>query len=70
MRTGGTLPAVLNAANEVAVAAFLEGRLSFPGIWELVGRVMGAHRSVAEPDLAAILAADAEARREAAASVA
>ncbi len=34
--TGGTLPAVLNAANEVAVAAFLADRLSFPGIWQLV----------------------------------
>ena len=60
---------MLNAANEVAVAAFLDGRLSFPGIWELVGRVMGAHRTVAEPDLPAILVADAEARREAAALV-
>ncbi len=64
--TGGTLPAVLNAANEVAVAAFLDGRLRFPGIWEVVGNVMGAHRRVAKPDLAAILAADADARREAA----
>ncbi len=62
---GGTLPAVLNAANEVAVAAFLENRLSFPGIWEVVGKIMGAHRVVAEPDLGAILHADAEARCEA-----
>jgi 1-deoxy-D-xylulose-5-phosphate reductoisomerase len=37
---GGTLPAVLNAANEVAVAAFLEGRCGFPGIWQLVEKVM------------------------------
>ena len=66
---GGTLPAVLNAANEVAVAAFLENRLSFPGIWELVGKVMGAHRHVAEPDLGAILHADAEARHEATALI-
>ena len=66
---GGTLPAVLNAANEVAVAAFLDGRLPFPGIWEVVGKVMAAHRRVAEPDLPAILEADADARREAAALI-
>ena len=66
---GGTLPAVLNAANEVAVAAFLDGRLSFPGIWETVGRVMERHGCVADPDLPAILAADADARREAAALI-
>ena len=63
---GGTLPAVLNAANEVAVEAFLGGRLSFPGIWETVGRVMERHGCVADPDLPAILDADADARREAA----
>ena len=62
---GGTLPAVLNAANEIAVAAFLEKRLAFPGIWELVDKVMNRHRSVAEPDLDAILAADQWARAEA-----
>ena len=66
---GGTLPAVLNAANEVAVAAFLDGRLSFPGIWETVGQVMERHGCVADPDLPAILEADADARREAAALI-
>ena len=66
---GGTLPAVLNAANEVAVDAFLAGRLSFPGIWETVGRVMERHGCVAEPGLPAILDADADARREAAALI-
>jgi len=60
--TGGTLPAVLNAANEVAVAAFLEGRLSFPGIWRVVEETMGGHRSQAQPSLDEILAADAWAR--------
>ena len=63
---GGTLPAVLNAANEVAVAAFLDGRISFPRIWEAVGEVMANHRHVAAPDLDAILAADAHARVRAA----
>ena len=60
--TGGTLPAVLNAANEVAVAAFLNQRLSFPGIWKMVGAVMNAHRTVATPTLDAILEADHWAR--------
>lgn len=65
--TGGTLPAVLNAANEVAVAAFLEGRIGFPRIWGVVEEVMGRCQPVANPALDAILAADAEARREASA---
>jgi 1-deoxy-D-xylulose-5-phosphate reductoisomerase len=63
---GGTLPAVLNAANEIAVAAFLDRRCSFPAIWQTVERVMREHASVAHPDLAAILAADFAARRRAA----
>ena len=63
---GGTLPAVLNAANEVAVAAFLDGRIAFPRIWGVVEETMRAHRPVAAPDLGAILDADADARRYAA----
>jgi 1-deoxy-D-xylulose-5-phosphate reductoisomerase len=62
---GGTLPAVMNAANEVAVAAFLDRRISFPKIWETVGYVMGRHAHVAEPSLDDILEADCEARAEA-----
>lgn len=62
---GGTLPAVLNAANEVAVDLFLGGKLRFPGIWELVGRVMDEHGTRANPDLAAILEADQWARERA-----
>jgi 1-deoxy-D-xylulose-5-phosphate reductoisomerase len=63
--TGGTLPAVLNAANEVAVAAFLEKRISFPQIWAVVEQVMNRHSSVADASLDAILAADQSARAEA-----
>ena len=63
--TGGTLPAVLNAANEIAVAAFLARRCSFPAIWETVARVMGEHRSIAGADLDAILSADSWARTRA-----
>jgi len=68
MAAGGTLPAVLNAANEVAVAAFLDGRLSFPGIWGVVEAVMTAHRTQAASSIESVLAADAWARRAAAAS--
>jgi 1-deoxy-D-xylulose-5-phosphate reductoisomerase len=62
---GGTLPAVLNAANEVAVSAFLEGKISFPRIWQTVEQVMNRHSNVAHPDLGAILRADQWARGEA-----
>ena len=63
---GGTLPAVLNAANEVAVSAFLEREISFPRIWKTVAAVMDRHTNVAHPDLDAILRADQWARGEAA----
>ena len=63
--TGGTLPAVMNAANEVAVAAFLDRQVSFPRIWQIVEEVMNRHASVAHPDLDAILQADQWARGEA-----
>jgi 1-deoxy-D-xylulose-5-phosphate reductoisomerase len=64
---GGTLPAVLNASNEVAVAAFLAGRFSFPQIWRTVSEVMNRHTSIAHPTLDAILRADEWARAEASA---
>jgi 1-deoxy-D-xylulose-5-phosphate reductoisomerase len=67
--TGGTLPAVLNAANEVAVAAFLDRKVSFPSIWQVVEGVINRHESVAHPDLDAILRADQWARAEAAAAI-
>jgi 1-deoxy-D-xylulose-5-phosphate reductoisomerase len=64
--TGGTLPAVMNAANEVAVSAFLDRRIAFPRIWGLVEEVMNRHASVANPDLDEILRADRWARETAA----
>ena len=66
---GGTLPAVLNAANEIAVSAFLDHRMKFPRIWQLVEQVMHRHRVVAQPDLDEILAADQWAREEARRSI-
>ena len=64
--TGGTLPAVMNAANEVAVGAFLDRQLRFPQIWQVAEQVMDRHTPVAHPDLNAILQADQWARAEAA----
>jgi len=58
----GTLPAVMNAANEVAVEAFLGGNLPFPRIWGLVEEVMANHQVVDSPSLEALLVADTEAR--------
>ncbi|HMH03471.1 MAG TPA: 1-deoxy-D-xylulose-5-phosphate reductoisomerase [Candidatus Udaeobacter sp.] len=63
--TGGTLPSVMNAANEVAVAGFLDRQVRFPDIWQIVGEVMNLHTSVAHPNLDAILQADQWARKEA-----
>lgn len=65
-RVGGTVPAVLNAADEVAVARFLAGAIAFGDIVRVVRRVVEAHIPVAEPDLEAILEADRWARAEAA----
>lgn len=60
---GGTMPAVLNAANEVAVQAFLEGRTTFTRIPVLVEAVMLKHERQEQPDLPAIMEADSWARR-------
>ncbi|MDA8144851.1 MAG: 1-deoxy-D-xylulose-5-phosphate reductoisomerase [Thermaerobacter sp.] len=64
-RMGGTLPCVLNAANEVAVELFLAEKLSFTGIPRLVEVAMAAHRVRGHPSLEEVLAADAEGRRAA-----
>ncbi|HEX4341755.1 MAG TPA: 1-deoxy-D-xylulose-5-phosphate reductoisomerase, partial [Verrucomicrobiae bacterium] len=63
---GGTLPAVLNAANEVAVEAFVNRKINFPQITQTVRHVMDAHKVVEHPTLEKILEADAWARHEAA----
>ncbi len=62
---GGTLPAVMNAANEVAVEAFVGRRIGFTAITDTVQRVMAAHQVVPHPNLDQILAADAWARAQA-----
>ena len=68
-RAGGTAPAVLNAANEVAVEAFLGGRLSFTGIADTVEAALEAIAIAPADTLDAVLAADAGAREVAAAHV-
>ncbi len=62
LRLGGTAPAVLNAANEVAVALFLERRIPFGEIPALLRRTLDAHRPAAASTLEDVLAADAWAR--------
>lgn len=63
LAAGGSSPAVLNAANEVAVDAFLHGRLPFTGIAGLIAATLDRLPSVPLDSLADVLAADAEARR-------
>ncbi|HSS09801.1 MAG TPA: hypothetical protein VLL25_07960, partial [Acidimicrobiales bacterium] len=68
-RAGGTAPACLNGANEVAVAAFLEGRIRWTGINQVIEETLAA-QDVTEPDTVDdVLAADADARRKAEAAV-
>ncbi len=67
MSTGGVAPAIYNAANEVAVAGFLEGVIPFLAIPQVVEHTLASVRNFEPTDLAAVLALDAEARRVAAA---
>lgn len=57
-RTGGSMPTVYNAANERAVALFLERRLSYPGIAELIQAAMENHKTVLNPAVEEILEAE------------
>lgn len=57
-KLGGTAPAVLSAADEVAVSAFLQGKIGFTGIYRLVEQVLAEHQSQPDPDLEAITDAD------------
>jgi len=65
-KAGGTMPAVLNAANEVAVSAFLDKQIGFLDISRIIETVMNKHQVNENPDLEAVLAADRWARCEAA----
>lgn len=63
LRAGGTVPAILNAANEIAVAAFIAGRLPFLGIAEVIEHSLAQVSSEPASSLEKILGADAQARR-------
>lgn len=63
MNRGGTLPGVMNAANEVAVDRFRRREIPFPAIWSIIEKTMTAHETQPQSDLAAIRSADAWARR-------
>jgi 1-deoxy-D-xylulose-5-phosphate reductoisomerase len=65
MNEGGAWPCALNAADEIAVAAFLEQRLPFLGIPEVIERVLSRTTRVRFENMDDVLAADAEARRQA-----
>jgi len=62
-RAGGTAPAVLSAADEVAVEAFLEGRIRFGDIYGILKKVVDSHRLESEPNLESIFEVDAWARK-------
>lgn len=64
-KAGGTMPAVLNAANEEAVQGFLKRRIRFLDIGEIVGKVVSQHQRINNPSLEDILDADLEARHRA-----
>ena len=65
MRADGDAPCVLNAANEIAVAAFLDGRLGFTAIGEVVDAVLQAHEVARVSGLDEVMAADLAARVDA-----
>lgn len=62
-RQGGTMPTVMNAANEVAVQLFMKGRIPFLQIEEIVERMMDNHQLITSPDLEAILETDSITRK-------
>ena len=64
-RTGGSMPAALNAANEVAVDAFLQGKVHFTRIPCVIEKVMRRHHAVRNPKLSDLLEVDRWAREEA-----
>ena len=59
-RAGGSMPTVFNAANELAVKKFLQEKIGFLDIYEIIGQSMDRHQVIANPDLDEILAVEAE----------
>jgi 1-deoxy-D-xylulose-5-phosphate reductoisomerase len=65
LRKGGTMPAVMNAANEVAVEKFSKGEIAFPQIWTIIDKVMKLHKVEKQSSIEVVLKADAWARKTA-----
>jgi 1-deoxy-D-xylulose-5-phosphate reductoisomerase len=70
LRAGGTVPAVLNAANEIAVQAFLDGKIAFLGIADVIRRTVARHTPQPLEDIATVINADQWGRDEATREVA
>ncbi|MBP2240163.1 1-deoxy-D-xylulose-5-phosphate reductoisomerase [Cytobacillus eiseniae] len=62
-KAGGTMPTVLNAANEAAVAAFLDGKATFLQIEDLIERALSKHQTISNPSLADIREVDLDTRK-------
>ncbi len=65
IRSGGTMCAVMNAANEIAFDKFRDGKITLPDIWKIIQKVMASHMVIKHPTLNQILSADHWARLEA-----
>ena len=70
IRIGGSMPAVLNAANEIAVDAFLNKKINFIQIPQILEQVMNDHKAISDPDLDSVLALDQWAREKASETIA
>jgi len=64
LRAGGTMPAVMNGANETAVGAFLDGKIKFTAIIDMVGKVLGKHKIINSPSIEDIIDSEKWAARE------
>jgi len=62
-KEGGTMPAAMNAANEVAVSLFMEGKISFLEIDNIIERVMESHKTISKPNLEMIMEIDSHTRK-------
>jgi 1-deoxy-D-xylulose-5-phosphate reductoisomerase len=62
IRKGGTMAAIMNAANEIAVEKFRTGLIKIPGIWDIIEKTMSAHKTIKHPTLEQIIEADLWAR--------
>jgi len=65
MNVGGTMPAVMNAANELAVDIFLKNKIRFPDIWKIIEKTMSAHKVIHSPTIEQIIEADKWAKQAA-----